>query len=774
MAFYPCTDDPREIMDAVAGARLNAEKFDRFVNGGVAEEVQLGEGQPTPTIRNTVHLVKSAAAELDGSDVSGKFSDAANGGEELRMLADRFGDIVNVKDFGAVGDGIVDDAAAFQAAAQTGRSVFVPQGAYYLSEPVSGDFWSDGAVHLTGQLIPIHSLTQTADAVKRLPLSAVCRPSTFAFQLVQADGTTDWATGSTQENLAFDPVTNELYVKIITVENSEEKGYVQRFEWDDEYKAYKLVSTSADATSSLGHQGFGIYRPSVSDSPVLVSAISPHLLTFASWSGMDGSSVSTIKSFTVLDSTMVSDSDAGKRDWDGDGDLDDDGDTIYTGLMPAVSADGKKVACRMVRASDKKIVFRVWDIAKLLESDETDQSSTYELSVVEPDWDVWKTNVQHDITRQCIAFDGSYFYCLDSHTGYTKHFIKAFDIYGNAACERPGTMEGILQSPTWRSFEGESLFWGRNRCGVNTLMLSVSVANGTAGDMTYKRNYAYDLLSRSSDSFPLEIHDWIDPCVWVEKTARFYGDNAVRDSINAKDEGIILRKINTTDSYLSMAYKVYGVNNGGIGFTSNYVDYTSTNDTVVTSSKDETYKASVRLYANSSYKAFAPGVGLSGLVALGSPSVYWGNYYGGEQAASESDERVKDNIEEPSEAVLRAWGRVRFKVFQKKKAIEEKGENAARIHAGVIAQEVQVAFGAEGLDAFRFGLIGYDAWEDKYEEDERGSVVKVRSAGSRYSIRYGEALCLEAAFQRRRVAQAEARISALEERLARLEARIGE
>ena len=130
MSSYPCTDNPNEVLDAVAGvkeaassfkqalsdaaasAEGDAAKFAKFVNGGVTEEVQLGDGEPTPTLRNTVHLVKSAAAELDGSDVSGKFSDAANGGTELRMLADRFGDVANVKDFGAEGDGYIATSTA--------------------------------------------------------------------------------------------------------------------------------------------------------------------------------------------------------------------------------------------------------------------------------------------------------------------------------------------------------------------------------------------------------------------------------------------------------------------------------------------------------------------------------------------------------------------------------------------------------------------------------------------------------------------------------------
>lgn len=137
MAAYPCTDNPNEVIEKILEAEDSAEKFDKFVNGGATEEVQLGTGQPTPTLRNLSHLVKSAAATLDGSDVSGKFSDAANGGTELRMLADRFGDIVNVKDFGAVGDGVTDDTESVQEALDVAASalapVFFPHGTYKIT-----------------------------------------------------------------------------------------------------------------------------------------------------------------------------------------------------------------------------------------------------------------------------------------------------------------------------------------------------------------------------------------------------------------------------------------------------------------------------------------------------------------------------------------------------------------------------------------------------------------------------------------------------------------
>ena len=54
----------------------------------------------------------------------------ATGSTTARTLANRFADVVNVKDFGAVGDGVTDDTAAIQAALNTGKSVHISYGTY--------------------------------------------------------------------------------------------------------------------------------------------------------------------------------------------------------------------------------------------------------------------------------------------------------------------------------------------------------------------------------------------------------------------------------------------------------------------------------------------------------------------------------------------------------------------------------------------------------------------------------------------------------------------
>ena len=55
-----------------------------------------------------------------------------------RTLANRFADVVNVKDFGAVGDGVTDDTAAIQAAIDYAEGeVYFPVGNYKISSSLN-------------------------------------------------------------------------------------------------------------------------------------------------------------------------------------------------------------------------------------------------------------------------------------------------------------------------------------------------------------------------------------------------------------------------------------------------------------------------------------------------------------------------------------------------------------------------------------------------------------------------------------------------------------
>jgi hypothetical protein len=71
----------------------------------------------------------------------------AGTGAVTRTVDSKLKDIVSVKDFGAVGDGVANDTAAFNSAAATGKTVFIPAGSYVISTATSSAHWvlDDGA-----------------------------------------------------------------------------------------------------------------------------------------------------------------------------------------------------------------------------------------------------------------------------------------------------------------------------------------------------------------------------------------------------------------------------------------------------------------------------------------------------------------------------------------------------------------------------------------------------------------------------------------------------
>jgi hypothetical protein len=136
-----------------------------------------------------------------------------------------------------------------------------------------------------------------------------------------------------------------------------------------------------------------------------------------------------------------------------------------------------------------------------------------------------------------------------------------------------------------------------------------------------------------------------------------------------------------------------------------------------------------------------------------------------------------------------------FKTFRWKDSVAENGANA-RTHTGVIAQDVQAAFTAEGLDAGDYALFISSTWWETQTEvpaveavaevtDEDGNITteaveavdaytrtdtyeiedeapEGATSKTRLGIRYPELLSFVAAYNEQRFASIEARLTALE------------
>jgi hypothetical protein len=112
------------------------------------------------------------------------------------------------------------------------------------------------------------------------------------------------------------------------------------------------------------------------------------------------------------------------------------------------------------------------------------------------------------------------------------------------------------------------------------------------------------------------------------------------------------------------------------------------------------------IFVNGS-SAFAPNS--DGVMTCGSSGFRWSTVYATTGTINTSDANQKTEIADLTEAELAVARRIKglFKTFKFKDAVAAKGI-AARKHVGVLAQDVQAAFAAEGLDAEAYGIFCSD------------------------------------------------------------------
>ena len=125
----------------------------------------------------------------------------------------------------------------------------------------------------------------------------------------------------------------------------------------------------------------------------------------------------------------------------------------------------------------------------------------------------------------------------------------------------------------------------------------------------------------------------------------------------------------------------------------------------------------------------------TGTQNLGIASRRWKEVFAANGTINTSDERQKQDIRDLNAAERAVAVRLKslVKAFRYKDAVGQK-RDAARLHVGVIAQEVKAAFEAEGLNGFDYGILCYDQWDEK--TDEEGNVLI--EAGDSFGIRYSE------------------------------------
>lgn len=774
-------------------------------------------------------------AEQDVKAWPGRAEVLATGSTTPRTLYDRFADVVNVKDFGAKGDGVTDDTDAFEAAAQSGKAVFVPEGSYNVSRNVSGRFFSLGGAQsrVTITEIPKQDMYISPSEILFSPLDVGGDiPSIYP------DDDQRWERAL--QSPCVDPYEPVLY---IGMSKTTGETRMSALTWGETTEKRTLLAHSNYAFNNFSHASNFIYRPTAKDEPLF-------------FCGGRDYSIAGGALYGVTTARLV------RWDWRNPGNIEDvlviegfaSGELLSsTNPVWCLSYDQKKVLAHY-RASDDTPRVRVWDAFTFFHA--ADVATSFDA-----DWEVSPVAG----AGQGIYSDGRFVYFL---AGSEQTFIHVFDLEGHYLFNRPTQKLGrkAYKDAYNVTSEPEGIFWAPYY-GRTEMFLGVSLAVFSDADNWIRRN-RYLALSIAEDSIPLgcfttstsvtSLDDAIypgmytfesdainAPCgngyvlvyrhnndTWATVQIAFErGHNAaiyIRTRfasgeftewsalINVNEDQTITqnktftRGIRFVDSATAEAMprlttQLLGYNKGDVP-SANYesgvywVDQNGSSSAYRIAFErcrvvKSTGMVSLQLWANAGagdcyleLRSFPTGEAYimskasiyplsDATYSLGSASNRWEQLYAATSIINTSDAREKTSLADPNEALMRAWSKVNFKSFQFIDAMKKKGEDA-RIHVGVVAQQVAEAFASEGLDASRYALFCYDKWEDEYEDvevvdveavlDEQGNEIEpavthtekrlVTPAGDRYGIRYSEALALECAYQRWRLDKLEARL----------------
>lgn len=682
-----------------------------------------------------------------------------SGSTTPRYLADRFADVINVRDFGAVGDGVTDDTSAFEAAAATGRAAFVPEGKYALSRAVDGFFFSFGDIEFTGQAtlrIPLRLATIKDVINEREQRKANEMMSPCLWPLVGKDVGLDYPQLVEGDSTAWNAATQSAFVDsfdsiMYLAQMNAQTGTMRlvAMRWSSIPSERTLLAKTTYAYDRCGHQSNSLYRPTKYDEPLLfcpghyydsfsnevLAGSKKYYVDVLKWDYLSNTQPERIYRLRLFDAGQY---------------------TSDNYFAATVSVDSEFLIAEAVKTTTSTRVCRIWKVeevlayAKTAEPDSNGHISVEHLALRE-----FPVPSSMTSTGQGIYSDGVYIYHL---SGAEYPTISFMDFSGSFIDKY--TIKNKYVADEWEgqtvTYEPEGIFWVKNSANVEPyLHISATVAG-------VRKNRFFALAANPGWPYPVQgLYRDKSESLCVTGVGRlpvergsvydlfrlFHVRAQNQDHNNTTYIGLASERTNGTIGVdeLYSALLINFVEKGQYATRFKFACQNTYNDA------DDTVTLHSGFFACTS----------DNVVTLGHANYRWSQLYAATDTINTSDAREKTAVSDPDEALMRAWGRVNFKAFQFADSVEKKGEDA-RIHFGVIAQQVQEAFASEGLDARRYALFCYDKWEDVWEEQEDGTKVLVTPAGDRYGIRYSEALALECAYQRWLGEKREQRLAKLE------------
>lgn len=782
------TDELRAVSPAVLNAVINqsiptaSESVKGIVELATTTEAAAG----TDTSRAVTPAgVKQAITSHTGAINSATVT--ATGATTARTLAARFADGITPKDFGAQGNGAVNDQAAFTAleAKVTGRDVDLEGLTYLVTTRPVGNNYYNGYFKIGGETVkPVYDFYKFGGTAERF--INIKRDFTdtergggalLAGNYVRS-GT---SAGAVVQSAAWDDVNRYLYTLHTT---SGDLGVVNRFSTMKMGGLVRnLASAYTAASAYVGHQGLGVQH--MDDGAVklwasmayeaagaAVTSKGTKAVRFDAPTGTGQNIDSSVEIFNLFPEV--------------------DGSNQATTVC--ISYSGKYLIAKYSVNGTNDYRVRIFKLDDLTEAGDYSNKYIHEFTItLTRDTDIGGI----EKALQGMACDDRYIYFLAAYYGYgERHSIYVSDMFGNVVDEYRdlslGKEIGVYAGTTY--YEPESLFF-MSLNGQPKLVMQIAT-----GDVEGNRLcHLIAINARQSYFFPVGSGYGSHHAVAIDEQARvvnaegranfsLYPSGLSQDLLARA--GVCQRtQARFTDDAVGCSYVMYksrgtsvseslsavaGDVIGQIGFyvDNGNIDYLGTvqgaraafieggvfESSTLTSAGTTNVgvRGYIRLYAcddansrngqgieviNNSLRPTADDA-----LNLGTAGRRWKAIFAMTDVVSTSDENQKQDIADIPDAVLDAWGAVNFKQFRFISDVSNI-EDKSTIYCGVIAQQVMTAFEAAGLDACAYGLVCADT-------DDTGATV--------YGVRYREALVLESAYQRKKMAELEARIAALE------------
>lgn len=794
------------------------------------DKLEQGQEEAGGSISDLTEEIKDIQDELNqklenGDNISNS-TVTASGSTIARPLKDRFADVINVKDFGAVGDGVTDDTEAIRASYQFvvsrgGGAIFFPSGKYYVTSPIdiyrpsTDDDWNKDYI----EIVLIGESLQTTSIIAGFE-----NPAHAVFESIPPSGSTKRSSPVSVYNISF--YTDDK------INQQKAPGHLWVYGHGNSFLENVFFSG-----------GFNTHFRSLAAQNVRLTNVTSwyggHCWSYKNTAGVTGS-VASDGTLTVSTAIFTQD---------------DVGRTITVSASESGISMRKFTISQYVSKTSVKVKegTGAFDVTGILFETASCHINAGSRTLI-ANCDCFS---QDDVGRVIFIQRGK----SDSSGNASlrtviTQFVSARVVYIADAPDE--AIDGSFQSAAVEFASNEGLT-GEDSSDVKMSMLHIEHYAGTG--LILKNCNSYNIINAKIHGKTAPVYGYQSAYgVWIDNfSGDFCCDFDTRCSSNESVIYACRQKLVATfrDAHIHLVsnekllFEEPYSGQGAIVFDGIYTyadtrtiaDMLDSGSAVVNGVVCSAYKKDTKSYlGNGVYsdydglhtddlriKSLSPFIELevsgqkkwqillqntnlyikditkgvnrlcihtetgnvyppsSNTSSLGQANGLWSQLFASSDTINTSDQNEKQSIEAYPDAVLDAWGEVELRQFLFKDAVKKKGE-AARIHGGVIAQQVVKVFEKHGLDATRYGLLCYDKWGDEYEDvevedeppvlDADGNEVApakthtekhlVTAAGDRYGIRYSEALCLEAAYQRRRASRLEARVAALETALQNL------